>query len=248
MFKINSECEINLSNFQNLIKKLTTPIALSIIIFFFSSVILSGSGIPFFSVANAQRLSPCVLTPSLCNKVSPSGPCILTPALCNVISTTAPCALVDSPKCNPPVAVAGPDQQTEVNQHGGGFPNPTVTLDGTQSYDPTGRPLTYKWTLNSLEYSVGNKVYTYCNSNCDSPLTGADTATPSFVIGNPGPSHFFSYTFQLVVNNGRTDSTNYARTIVDVAGIFPSGAPAKPPPHCLDTETEKGGGCGRGLG
>jgi len=89
----------------------------------------------------------------------------------------------------------------------------SVTLDGTQSYDPNptriGRSLTYHWTLEQCLGVCTIPPY---------PITGADTATPSLPLFDPGVRHFSYYTFKLVVNNGRTDSTNYARTIVHVVG------------------------------
>ena len=79
---------------------------------------------------------------------------------------------------NPPVANAGSDQTAEVNT--------LVTLDGSASNDPDGDSLTFSWTQ-----AAGPSI------NLSNPTSMRPTFTPT-VSG--------SYTFQLVVNDGKVDS------------------------------------------
>ena len=81
-----------------------------------------------------------------------------------------------------PVADAGPDQVlSKIGQ--------VVTLDGSQSYDEDGDPLTYQWTLFSIP------------SGSAAALTGSTTATPTFKSDKNG-----EYKVQLVVNDGTLSS------------------------------------------
>ncbi len=98
-----------------------------------------------------------------------------------------------------PVANAGADQQVEAGA--------TVTLDGTRSYDPLGRDLTYDWDLVSKPEA----------STVDS-LTGSSTANPTFEADAGGV-----YVATLTVNNGFHDSAG------DAVYIYVStGDPAPP--------------------
>jgi len=80
-----------------------------------------------------------------------------------------------------PVANAGQDQSTLVNA--------TILLNGTQSSDVDGNPLTYKWSI--LSHPDGSA----------SGLSDTSAPQPSLLIDYPG-----SYVIQLIVNDGFIDS------------------------------------------
>ncbi len=82
---------------------------------------------------------------------------------------------------SPPLAVAGADQSLLVGS--------TVTLDGSNSRDPDGKPLTYLWTLR-------NKP-----TGSTATLSSNTAPLPTFVADKPGV-----YVAQLVVNDGLKDS------------------------------------------
>lgn len=90
---------------------------------------------------------------------------------------------------NMPVADAGPDQ-------GPIDAGNTITLDGTGSIDPENDALTYSWT------QVSGPTVT---------LTGANTVNPTFVAPNVQGTQ--NLVFQLVVNDGQTDSAPDTVTI-----------------------------------
>jgi hypothetical protein len=100
----------------------------------------------------------------------------------------------------PPVADAGPDQEVET----GG----TVTLDGSGSADGNGDPLSFSWTL------TGPDLIDATDS-----LTGADTATPSFVADLDG-----EYAASLVVNDGTEASAPDTVNIVAGTDSCPGGS------------------------
>jgi len=98
--------------------------------------------------------------------------------------------LVDADEAAPPpvgnrapVADAGPDQSVKTSS--------TVQLDGTGSYDPDGDPITYSWAFVSKP------------TDSTASLSGADTATPSFVSDVDG-----TYEVQLTVSDGELSSTD----------------------------------------
>ena len=94
---------------------------------------------------------------------------------------SAPDSVQISTQSSAPVANAGPDQ--------GVFVNTTVQLDGSQSSDADGDPLTYRWSL--LHKPAGSAAV----------LANVTTINPSFTVDKPG-----SYTAQLIVNDGTVDS------------------------------------------
>jgi hypothetical protein len=96
-----------------------------------------------------------------------------------------------SPSCtgnHPPVANAGPAQTV--------FVATTVQLDGTGSTDADGDPLTYRWSLVSVP------------AGSTAVLTGPTTVHPTFTVDKSG-----GYVAQLIVNDGKVDSTPATVTI-----------------------------------
>lgn len=92
------------------------------------------------------------------------------------------CSKVDSPSsttANAPQAVAGPDQTVSVGQY--------AILDGSASTKGGGDTLTYHWTVSA---PTGVSVYL---------ATGEAKQTPGFLVEG-------TYTFTLIVNDGKHDS------------------------------------------
>ena len=91
-----------------------------------------------------------------------------------------------------PVAVPGPNQTVGVGQ--------TVQLDGSGSFDPSGFPLTYLWTLTA---PTGSKA----------TLSSATSVNPTFVADVAG-----TYKATLVVNDGSVSSAPATVTITAMTG------------------------------
>ena len=109
------------------------------------------------------------------------------------------------PLPNPaPVANAGTNQAV--------LAGTTVTLDGSQSADPDGEPLSFAWTP-----SAGTGI----------TLLGATTAHPSFVApAVPNGAVPVTLPFTLVVSDAHASSIPATVTVT----VSPSGALADPPP------------------
>lgn len=99
---------------------------------------------------------------------------------------------------NLPVANAGADATGEAGS--------LITLDGSKSFDPQGRALTYTWSL--VDKPTASTL---------SSLTGGDTVAPSFTPDARG-----NYTVNLVVNNG------LASSVADAAVITATGEDGEP--------------------
>ncbi|MEZ5561233.1 MAG: right-handed parallel beta-helix repeat-containing protein [Pseudomonadales bacterium] len=108
---------------------------------------------------------------------------------------TTPGTEVDAAGCpvtsgnQPPVADAGTAQAVTEGD--------TVTLDGSGSSDPDGDALTYAWEF--VVQPAGSST----------SLSGADTATPSFVADRPG-----SFRIRLTVSDG--SQTDVAEVVTEV--------------------------------
>jgi hypothetical protein len=103
-----------------------------------------------------------------------------------------------------PVAHAG-DNQTVLDSE-------TVTLDGTLSFDPDGRTLTYRWTLD-----------------------GAEIATAA--TANVGPFEVGTYTIALTVTDGDGDSTSHSVVLTVLPSNLPPVADAGPAQNVRVTQT-----------
>lgn len=92
---------------------------------------------------------------------------------------------------NRPVASAGPDQVIAIGS--------SVGLDGSASYDPQGRVITYAWTLADVPTGSGLS---------SASLSGATTTRATLAPDVKGV-----YIVNLVVNNGLTDSLPDSATV-----------------------------------
>ena len=91
--------------------------------------------------------------------------------------SSAPATVTVSTVASPPLADAGPDQAITVI-------GALVQLNGSQSYSPSGLPITYQWSFVSKP------------AGSSATLTGSTTATPSFVADIHG-----DYSIQLIVTD-----------------------------------------------
>ncbi len=128
-----------------------------------------------------------------------------SPSASSGISAPAPVASqTTQPTNTAPVANAGSTQKVTTGS--------TVTLNGAGSSDANGDALTYSWTLTSKP------------TGSVAALTGATTATPTFIADVPG-----AYVATLVVNDGKANSTPVTVTVTaDTVVGFDSMSPLPP--------------------
>jgi hypothetical protein len=98
---------------------------------------------------------------------------------------------------SPPVAVAGPDQAFS-------SVGTTIHLDGSQSHDPDGDPLTYAWHIISKP------------PTSSTTLSDNATVNPIFVADSLG-----TYIVQLIVTDDLGDSSEPAQVIVTSGNVRP---------------------------
>jgi len=103
-------------------------------------------------------------------------------------SNLAAVTITVEPANNPPVAVAGPDQNVETGTR--------VKLNGSDSFDPDSDLITFDWSVEwSLDAKPDDSLIT------DQDVEGRDTPTPSFIPDVDG-----RYIFRLVVKDQDLDS------------------------------------------
>lgn len=107
-----------------------------------------------------------------------------------------------------PVALAGEDTHALLQK--------AIKLDGSASYDPEGKLLSYKWTLASAP--IGSQT----------TLIGTALPNPSLIPDLPG-----DYVVSLVVNDGNADSPADQVVVKAFSGIAPPNANAGADKHVL---------------
>lgn len=106
----------------------------------------------------------------------------------NGYNNSVPATVVITSQNLPPVANAGQPQTV--------YQEATVRLNGTESYDPAGLPISYQWSFASVP------------SGSTAVLSAATTPNPTFVADKSG-----TFLVQLVVNNGVFNSAPVTVTI-----------------------------------
>jgi hypothetical protein len=118
------------------------------------------------------------------------------------------------PENHPPVANAGPDQAVNTGSN--------VHLDGSASSDADGDPLTYSWSL--IARPPGS------SAALDNPAS----VQPRFTADLPG-----TYTAQLIVNDGKVDSSPDAVTVTATSQPSPTEACCLPDGSCANLTPEQ---------
>ena len=125
--------------------------------------------------------------------------------------------IAGTPANSAPTAHAGPDQTAFVTQ--------TVQLDGSQSSDPDGDALTFRWSFAALPTGSG------------AVISGDTLVNPTFLVDRPG-----TYEVQLIVNDGKSDSTPDRVTISTENSPPVANAGANQTVHVTETASLDGSG------
>jgi len=135
----------------------------------------------------------------------------------NGYNSSTPSTATITAKNSTPIANAGPAQTVYVGS--------MVQLDGTQSSDPAGLPLSYNWSI--LSKPSGSASF----------LNDSSSATPTFSADRVG-----TYKFQLVVTNGYVSSA--PATVVVISQNLPPVAAAGEPQIVYEDATVQLDGTG----
>jgi hypothetical protein len=133
------------------------------------------------SVHHTNTPSTVVVHPTNCPPPSSGSSNSLT--VNNVQSSSSSGSTTSTQSATIPIANAGPNQKVH--------PSNLVALDGSKSYDPNGHSLTFSWLQ-----LAGGPVVTLSNDNKAKPTFSAPLVTNTTNL-----------TFQLLVNNGNTESS-----------------------------------------
>ena len=125
--------------------------------------------------STAALSNPAIMNPTFVP--DKPGDYVVQLTVTNTVGTQGSDTVTVSTTNSAPVAAAGPDQTLTAA-------GVTITLNGAQSYDPNGDPITFQWSFVSRP----------AGSNAN--LTGAATAAPTFVADVHG-----DYVIQLVVSD-----------------------------------------------
>jgi hypothetical protein len=125
------------------------------------------------------------------------GDYVIQLVVTNAVGLSSAATVTVSTLNSPPVADAGPNQVITVI-------GTVVHLNGSQSYDPDGQPITYQWSI--LSKPVGSKAQ----------LTGSSTSKPSFTADVHG-----DYTIQLIVKDSLGATSKPATVQVSFHNVAP---------------------------
>jgi hypothetical protein len=144
------------------------------------------SNVPNTTVVQTENCN----APTVVHHTTTPSTTVVHPSNCPSTTTTTNTLTVNNAQSSSsssgeiiPIANAGPNQSVHSSVK--------VTLDGSKSYDPDGRSLTYSWLQ-----LVGGPVVILSNGNDAKPTFTAPIVTTTTNL-----------TFQLIVNNGKADSS-----------------------------------------
>lgn len=118
------------------------------------------------------------------------------------VSVSHPVAIAISSISSPPTAVAGPNQTVHAGQ--------TVQLDGSGSFAPNTAPANLKYAWSFISRPGGSAAV----------LSGANTATPSFVADAPG-----NFVVELIVTDPATSLSDASQVTVSSLWSPPTANP-----------------------